>query len=387
MSLIPPDLSSKLQDLSRLLRQSGDSAAQVNRLREQLVASGPNAPVAQRLDALYSRSIQLSWEEQNLASACVHNLESLLRSVNTTGKRGATGESGRAESGRAASLADGGAASAKAKRARVAESDVKIVRPPSPSSAEYPQSTDRDLEQLTGAAAEEPLCGAVALRVDAPLPVGARVVSRLSGPKVTPQHWAVGIVVRHIAAKAKYILKDEESSGSLKCARAHRAPDSRQLRRSRRFVAPTAVPPPSARHRAPQAAHDHIQVRGALAHLAPRAERAERAQRLPKGRVRPRHVSGFPPFCQGRRRRESGRPRRPQIVRGGLRGGRARRGCGHNHGRRAGLHRRAARLPARRGRKLTRCATTDDDVCVVWAHECLRCCGQLHLAPVCETST
>ena len=40
MSLIPSELSSKLLELSRLLRQSGDCTSQINRLRDQLVASG-----------------------------------------------------------------------------------------------------------------------------------------------------------------------------------------------------------------------------------------------------------------------------------------------------------------------------------------------------------
>lgn len=343
MSLIPPDLSSKLVELSRLLRQSGESTAQINQLRDQLATSGPNVHAAQRLDALHTRSIQLSWDEQKLTAACVRGLEGLLRSVGTSTKRGAAAENGtrgdaaRGESGgraaaaSAAAALDGGggsgsgsAAPPKGKRARVSEPDEK-KRPASPSAADFPSS---QLETVAGEAAEAPLCGAVPAAADTVVPVGGRVVSRLSGPKVIPQHWAVGIVLRYIAAKSKYVLRDEDPpagshGGQPKCASARgrepalppaspapRAAGAPRVltRAPRASPAPCRPPPPR------QAAHDHRQIRRAPPHIAARARLAQRAQRLPAGRAGACHVPRRHALRQGHRRGEPRRRGRAEVV-------------------------------------------------------------------------
>ncbi|KAJ1620296.1 hypothetical protein T492DRAFT_915296 [Pavlovales sp. CCMP2436] len=248
MSLIPNDLSSKLLDLSRLLRQSSESTAQINRLREQLAAAGPNVQVAQRLDALHSRAIQLSCDEQNLTASCVGSLETLLRSVSSGGKRGAGAENGRGDGSgsRAAataagseggvggsSLASGGS---KGKRARATDGDERR-RAPSPSPGEFPDSS---LELVTGDAAEEPLCGAVRVAPSFVAPLGSRVVARLSGPKVIPQLWSIGIVTRFIEPKSKYVLRDEEIPG------AHNEIKSHTITSKYVVPMPISLPAPSA---------------------------------------------------------------------------------------------------------------------------------------------
>lgn len=245
MSLLPADLSAKLVDLSRLLRQSGESTAQVNRLREQLATSGPNALVAQRLEILCERAIKLSWEEQHLLSSCVRNLEALLRSVSTsTSKRsiggllaadsqragspngtrsgslqnGANGTAGSASGAGTSSMpSSAGGNGPKAKKARTSEADPKL--PAAVSSSHYP---DVELPEASGAEAEEPLCGAVPPPSGAVHAVGARVIARVSGPKVLPQQWVLTLVTRYMPAKSKYILRadDGTESGRCVCARA-----------------------------------------------------------------------------------------------------------------------------------------------------------------------
>jgi len=291
MSLIPHELSTKLVNLSKLLKQSGELTAHINRLRDQLATTGPSVLAAQRLDASYSRAIQLSWDEQNLTAACVRGLESVLRSVSSGTKRGAAAEGGtRGDSARGdacaraaaaattaadgaggASVCGGGAAAAKGKRARLAESEEK-KRPSSPPPGAFP---DAQLELVSGDAADAPLCGAVPAGADFVVPVGGRVVSRLSGPKVTPQLWAIGIVLRHIQAKGKYVLRDDDLPGAppcctTKCARRFL---SRALSRTRRarlanphLRSPTGSP--ACRPDLHQAAHDHCEVRRAAANDA-----------------------------------------------------------------------------------------------------------------------
>lgn len=208
---IPGSLSSKLVELNRLLKQSDECTTAANRLCAQLSASGPRAPVLTRLDVEYSRGIDLSAQLTSLASLCVRELEELFDAVGTSTKRGVK----HGDKAGTAAAAAAEALGSKAKRARVDPAGSKAgltstVDPGLYTTVELPLVEDSD--------ASLPLCGVVPSLPTAVFDPGTRVVARLSGPKVEPPQWSAAMVTRHLPAKGKVMLSEEEDWKAKKCA-------------------------------------------------------------------------------------------------------------------------------------------------------------------------